>query len=113
MKNCDGPGEDQQLKIMNTSKYYQVRTIPAQYRDHQLVIMLFLHCRAFMTPAIRTQLRPGYAPSKSPLTDAKAIEAFEKALRATNIYHNTESYCRIRTCKYYYNLHCLLYTTCT
>ena len=59
-----------------------------------------------MTPAIRTQLRPGYAPSKSPLTDAKAIEAFEKALRATNIYHNAKSYCRGRTCKY------IIFTVC-
>ena len=60
--------------------YYVYNKLLASYGDTQL------YCR-----------RPGYAPSKTLLTDKKAIEAFEKALQATNIYRNAASYYRVRS----------------
>ena len=45
--------------------------------------------------------RPNYTPSKTILTDQKAIEAFEKSLKITNIYRNAESYCRVSVCSQY------------
>ena len=39
--------------------------------------------------------RSGYSPTKLQLTDPAAIQAYEKALKATLIYKNAESYCRV------------------
>ena len=53
-------------------------------------------CRVFIPHVMPIcSADPDYVSSKIQLTNQKAIQAYEKALKATYIYRYAESYCRV------------------
>ena len=96
MKNCAQSPTKLRESILNIVDHYQVS---------QKCIISFLcmslhkqsftknkHTKCHEESACR---RPGYRPTKLRLTSPTAIQAYEKALKATLIYRNAESYCRV------------------
>ena len=96
MKNCAQSPAKLRESILNIVDHYQVR----QNRSilymcnpfTQTILSKNKHTKCFEGSACR---RPGYKPSKVRLTSPAAIEVYETALKATLIYKNAESYCRV------------------
>ena len=90
MKNAGGDPGILRARVLNISKHYQV---------------LFLHFCIINRPRFIQGIHDNchesspckHSPSKTILVSVSAIEAYEKALRQTQIFRYAESYCRVST----------------
>ena len=114
MKNCAQSAAYLRDSNLNIVKHYQAscgstthmctcsRAHTVQHSQvsckHALYTHLFVHTHLQNQHANCHQdsscHRPGYSPTKIQLTSPAEIEAYKKALKATLIYRNAESYCR-------------------
>ena len=101
MKNCAQSPTKLRESILNIISHYQV-----SQKHIVSFLCMTLHNSSCYTKNKHSQCheesfcrRSGYSPSKLRLTDPAAIQAYEKALKATLIYKNAESYCRVSTWK--------------
>ena len=100
MKNCAQSPTKLRESILNIISHYQVS------QKHIIVsslhVCMTLHNSSSYTKNKHSQCHEesfcrssGYSPTKLRLTDPAAIQAYEKAMKATLIYKNAESYCRV------------------
>lgn len=106
MKNCAQSPTKLRESILNIISHYQVS------QKHRVPFLcMTLHNSSCYTKNKHSQCheesfcrRSGYSPSKLRLTDPAAIQAYEKALKATLIYKNAESYCRVSNFERFYDV---------